>query len=163
MKLFSKMTRAAAIAASAMVATPIFADGGTLVIESTQVPRHLSGGAIILITHDMGAISEMADTVAVMHAGRVIEEGSADDVLDHPQHPYTRGLIDCTPAMAKANNMGELAEIPGVVPPLHLLGAGSAFAGRCGHANQRCTNVKPVLTTAGHHPAASFGVEEARL
>ena len=57
------------------------------------------GAAIILITHDMGAISEMADRVAVMYAGRIIEEGRADDILDHPQHPYTRGLISCIPSL----------------------------------------------------------------
>ncbi|CAG0911731.1 unnamed protein product, partial [Cyprideis torosa] len=86
------------------------------------------GAAIVLITHDMGAISEMADRVAVMYAGRVIEQARADDVLDNPQHPYTRGLIGCIPALGKDET--ELREIPGVVPPLHMLGAGCAFADR---------------------------------
>lgn len=121
------------------------------------------GAAIILITHDMGAISEMADRVAVMYAGRVIEQSSADDVLDFPQHPYTRGLINCIPSMAKGSFDHELAEIPGVVPPLHLLGAGCAFAERCGFSNDRCTTAKPALGSTGHHPAACFGVEEGRL
>jgi peptide/nickel transport system ATP-binding protein len=121
------------------------------------------GTAILLITHDMGAISEMADRVAVMYAGRVIEESLADDVLDHPQHPYTRGLIECIPALGKGDTPGELAEIPGVVPPLHLLGAGCAFADRCAYENARCTTAKPVLGTSGHHPAACFAVEEGRI
>ena len=68
------------------------------------------GAAIILITHDMGAISEMADRVAVMYAGRIIEEGRADDILDHPQHPYTRGLISCIPSLDQTQD--RLREIP---------------------------------------------------
>ena len=119
------------------------------------------GAAIILITHDMGAISEMADRVAVMYAGRVIEEASADSVLDTPQHPYARGLIDCIPALGKGDTA--LKEIPGVVPPLHLLGAGCAFAARCAHANARCLSEKPLLANHGHHPSACHAVEEARI
>lgn len=119
------------------------------------------GAAIILITHDMGAISEMADRVAVMYAGRVIEEASADSVLDTPQHPYARGLIDCIPALGKGDTA--LKEIPGVVPPLHLLGAGCAFAARCAHANARCLSEKPQLINHGHHPSACHAVEEARI
>jgi len=119
------------------------------------------GAAIILITHDMGAISEMADRVAVMYAGRVIEEARADDVLDYPQHPYARGLIDCIPALGKADR--ELKEIPGVVPPLHLLGAGCAFADRCAHRFDRCSREKPLLAAHGHHPVACHAVEEGRI
>ncbi|MCV6584263.1 MAG: ABC transporter ATP-binding protein [Marinibacterium sp.] len=119
------------------------------------------GAAIVLITHDMGAISEMADRVAVMYAGRVIEEASADDVLDFPQHPYARGLIDCIPALGRPDH--RLAEIPGVVPPLHLLGAGCAFAQRCAHRNDRCDREKPSLVNHGRHPVACHGAEESRL
>jgi peptide/nickel transport system ATP-binding protein/oligopeptide transport system ATP-binding protein len=119
------------------------------------------GAAIILITHDMGAISEMADRVAVMYAGRVIEQAHADDVLDHAQHPYTRGLISCIPALGKGDT--ELREIPGVVPPLHMLGAGCAFAERCAHRNGRCDSEKPQLVNHGHHPAACHAVQEGRI
>lgn len=119
------------------------------------------GAAIILITHDMGAISEMADRVAVMYAGRVIEQASADDVLDFPQHPYTRGLISCIPALGKGDT--ELREIPGVVPPLHMLGAGCAFTERCAHRFGRCDTEKPLLVDHGHHPAACHVVEEGRI
>ena len=121
------------------------------------------GAAIILITHDMGAISEMADRVAVMYAGRVIEEANADDVLDYPQHPYSRGLISCIPALGKADEGAQLAEIPGVVPPLHMLGAGCAFADRCAHRNARCDSERPLLVNHGHHPAACHAVEEGRI
>ena len=122
------------------------------------------GTAIVLITHDMGAIAEMADRVAVMYAGRVIEEGRADDILDDPKHPYTRGLIDCIPNLGKGDGAEPepLAEIPGVVPPLHLLGDGCAFAERCGHRFDRCDAARPVLAGEGH-PAACHAVEEGRL
>ena len=119
------------------------------------------GAAIVLITHDMGAISEMADRVAVMYAGRVIEDASADDVLDMPLHPYSRGLINCIPNLGRDDD--SLAEIPGVVPPLHLLGAGCAFADRCVHKAPRCEVEKPLLINHGHHPAACHAVEEGRL
>jgi peptide/nickel transport system ATP-binding protein/oligopeptide transport system ATP-binding protein len=118
------------------------------------------GVAIILITHDMGAVSEMADRVAVMYAGRVVEQSTADNVLDMPQHPYARGLIDCIPALGKGET--ELKEIPGVVPPLHLLGAGCAFADRCALKNARCETEKPLLLNHGHHLAACHAVEEGR-
>ncbi|WP_121630614.1 ABC transporter ATP-binding protein [Tropicibacter alexandrii] len=114
------------------------------------------GAAILMITHDMGAVSEMADRVAVMYAGRVIEEGLADDVLDHPRHPYTRGLIGCIPSLDHA---GALKEIPGVVPPLHLLGEGCSFAERCDFARQTCRARQPVLRGAAHR-VACFGAQE---
>ena len=117
------------------------------------------GVAIVLITHDMGAIAEMTDRVAVMYAGRVIEQGLSDQILDDPLHPYTRGLIGCIPvlgrAAASADRLPPLAEIPGVVPPLHLLGKGCAFADRCALADDRCRADRPLLSAAGHgHPVA---------
>ncbi len=119
------------------------------------------GAAILLITHDMGAVSEMADRVAVMYAGRVIETGTADSVLDAPQHPYTRGLIGCIPSLDTAGD--GLAEIPGVVPPLHLLGAGCAFAERCLHVRDTCRDTKPRLTEKAGHHVACFGAQEGWL
>lgn len=111
------------------------------------------GVAIMMITHDMGAIAEMADRVAVMYAGRVIEEGAADDIIDHPGHPYTRGLIGCIPALDEAVSQVDrprpLSEIPGVVPPLHLLGNGCAFAERCSEVHSACNTI-PSLTGGAH-------------
>ena len=110
------------------------------------------GVAIIMITHDMGAISEMADRVAVMYAGKMIEEGGADAILDQPGHPYTKGLIGCIPvldpAVALSDRPRPLAEIPGVVPPLHLLGAGCAFAERCGEVHDACKTAPALLGTS---------------
>jgi peptide/nickel transport system ATP-binding protein/oligopeptide transport system ATP-binding protein len=112
------------------------------------------GVAIVLITHDMGAIAEMTDRVAVMYAGRIIEQGLSDAILDNPMHPYTRGLIGCIPVLgreaASAERLPPLAEIPGVVPPLHLLGEGCAFADRCALADDQCRRARPALTDKGH-------------
>jgi peptide/nickel transport system ATP-binding protein/oligopeptide transport system ATP-binding protein len=120
------------------------------------------GVAIVLITHDMGAIAEMADRVAVMYAGKVVEQGDADDILDHPRHPYTSGLIGCIPVLGKAageaERMPPLAEIPGIVPPLHLLGNGCAFADRCQLVHERCRAEKPTLSGDSHR-AACFAAE----
>ncbi|MCB1388023.1 MAG: ABC transporter ATP-binding protein [Rhodobacteraceae bacterium] len=115
------------------------------------------GVAIVLITHDMGAIAEMTDRVAVMYAGRVIEQGTSDQILDNPLHPYTRGLIGCIPVLgreaASSDRLPPLAEIPGVVPPLHLLGKGCAFAARCALADEHCRAVRPPLRDLGHRVA----------
>ncbi len=112
------------------------------------------GVAIVLITHDMGAIAEMTDRVAVMYAGRIIEQGTSDQILDNPLHPYTRGLIGCIPVLGReagdAASLPPLAEIPGIVPPLHLLGDGCAFAERCALADDYCRAVRPPLEEKGH-------------
>jgi peptide/nickel transport system ATP-binding protein/oligopeptide transport system ATP-binding protein len=120
------------------------------------------GVAVLLITHDMGAIAEMADRVAVMYAGRIVEKGGADEILDNPLHPYTRGLIGCIPALGKEageeGRMRPLAEIPGIVPPLHLLGRGCAFADRCPLAFDRCRAESPALE-GDAHKVACFAAE----
>lgn len=123
------------------------------------------GVAIVLITHDMGAIAEMVDRVAVMYAGRIIEQGRADDVLDNPLHPYTRGLIGCIPALGKSSpgdgRPPALSEIPGVVPPLHLLGKGCSFADRCALVHDRCHREKPFLSGTIHRVACHATGQEA--
>ncbi|MCW1931584.1 ABC transporter ATP-binding protein [Pararhodobacter zhoushanensis] len=123
------------------------------------------GVAIVLITHDMGAIAEMTDRVAVMYAGRVIEQGTSDQILDNPLHPYTRGLIGCIPVLGRAaastDRLPPLAEIPGVVPPLHLLGDGCAFAERCALADDHCRSVRPPLDDKGHPVACHHAGEIA--
>jgi peptide/nickel transport system ATP-binding protein len=99
------------------------------------------GMGLILITHDMGAIAEMADRVAVMYGGRVVEAGPVVDVLARPQHPYTRGLIACVPPVDLAEDApGDLVEIPGVVPSIWELQKGCPFA-------ERCSEVVPVCRT----------------
>ncbi|GAA4345718.1 ABC transporter ATP-binding protein [Variovorax defluvii] len=127
------------------------------------------GTAILLITHDMGAVAEMADRVMVMYAGRVIEQGSTEQVLGNPGHPYTRGLIDCLPELGSSSlgeDREELPEIAGVVPSIWELGSGCAFRERCPQAMARCaTEVPPMfdlnapaipLHPGVHHGAACW-------
>jgi len=128
------------------------------------------GTAIILITHDMGAVSEMADRVIVMYAGRVIEQGTTAQVVGDPQHPYTRGLIACLPALGSSQTplggRDALPEIAGVVPSIWELGTGCAFRERCPHAHARCAVEVPPLIAApdgSGHNAACWLLEEAAL
>jgi peptide/nickel transport system ATP-binding protein len=113
------------------------------------------GTAIMLITHDMGAVAEMADRVMVMYAGRVIEQGTTEQVLGLPGHPYTRGLIDCLPELGSStaasndSDRTELAEIAGVVPSIWELGSGCAFRERCPHAMPRCAAEVPPMFALG--------------
>jgi peptide/nickel transport system ATP-binding protein len=104
-----------------------------------------TGTAIIFITHDMGSIAEMADRVAVMYAGRKVEDGPVDTLLLNPRHPYTRGLIACVPHLEKNPSIKRrpLTEIPGVVPSLLLRDRGCPFAPRCTHAMQKCKKAMP--------------------
>jgi peptide/nickel transport system ATP-binding protein len=118
------------------------------------------GTAILLITHDMGAVAEMADRVIVMYAGRVVERGTCADVLRAPAHPYTKGLIACLPELGASLGDAEaapLAEIPGVVPSLWELASGCAFRERCPHAMPRCARdvppMMPARNGAGHAAA----------
>ena len=108
--------------------------------------RERTGTAVVLITHDMGAIAEMADRVAVMYAGRIVEEGAVVDVLEHPLHPYTQGLIACAPGRRQTAPGEPLLEIPGTVPSLLERRGGCAFAARCAHVMPRCRQGLPAET-----------------
>lgn len=109
------------------------------------------GTAILFITHDMGAVAEMADRVMVMYAGRVIEQGSTAEVLSAPGHPYTRGLIECLPKLGSSLGPNaleriDLPEIPGMVPSIWEFGQGCTFRARCPQAMARCaTDVPPMF------------------
>lgn len=110
--------------------------------------------AVILITHDLGVIAEMANRILVMYAGKIIEEGSLTDVFDHPFHPYTEGLITSIPSLDLGQNKdtGALREIPGVVPDLCSLPAGCTFFPRCQRRMDVCQEESPALKTVegGH-------------
>ena len=126
------------------------------IFDLLQELRDTRGTAIVLITHDMGAIAEMADRVVVMYAGRKVEEGSVEAILGQPSHPYTRGLLACRPQLQLGRaERKALQEIPGVVPPLHLLGRGCAFADRCPQMMPRCKEAYPPETQAGASHVAS--------
>ncbi|MEN8245221.1 MAG: ABC transporter ATP-binding protein [Thermodesulfobacteriota bacterium] len=111
--------------------------------------------AIIFITHDMGSIAQMADRVAVMYAGRKVEDGPVGEILGAPQHPYTRGLIACVPHLEKkpSSVRRPLTEILGVVPSLLGRAMGCPFAPRCKHALQQCRDQVPPTIEMGrnHH------------
>jgi len=119
--------------------------------------RERTGTAVMLITHDMGAIAEMADRVVVMYAGRIVEAGAVCDILSAPQHPYTRGLIACAPGRRTVAPGQPLEEIPGTVPSLLERDAGCLFANRCAKVMPRCrAELPPVTTQAGGHQVACW-------
>jgi peptide/nickel transport system ATP-binding protein len=102
------------------------------------------GTALIWITHDLSVIAGLADRIAVMYAGRIVETGDAASILDRPLHPYTHGLIGSVPSR---NKRGErLRQIPGTTPNLLSLPAGCAFRMRCAHANAACETEPPAET-----------------
>ena len=124
--------------------------------------KERTGTSIILITHDMGTIAEMADRVVVMYAGRIVEEGPVDPILEAPLHPYTRGLITCVPHLEDhpSPQRQPLTEISGMVPALTALGRGCAFAPRCAHAMDRCREQAPALIGEDEHRVACWLYED---
>jgi peptide/nickel transport system ATP-binding protein len=108
-----------------------------------ELRRELRLG-MLFITHDLGVVAQVADRVAVMYAGRVVEEGFTADVLRHPQHPYTQGLLRAAPRLER----GKLTPIPGTVPPLDRLPAGCAFGPRCEYHRTECDAAVPELRAA---------------
>jgi len=106
------------------------------------------GTSIVIITHDLGVIAEVADRVVLMYAGQVIEEGEVEHIFNRPRHPYTRALLDTMPQ----NHHGDdapLTVIPGVVPSPTDWPAGCRFALRCAHATERCDEEVPTLDVLG--------------
>lgn len=98
---------------------------------------------IILITHDLGVIAELADKVSVMYAGKVVEEATVDELFAEPKHPYTQGLLASIPVLGEVKE--RLAVIPGSVPSLRNLPAGCRFAGRCPYVMDICRTEEPGL------------------
>ncbi len=117
------------------------------------------GTAIILITHDLGVVAEMAQRVVVMYAGRTVEEGTVDSIFRRPLHPYTVGLLGSVPRLYSSLDVGSeeqrLQEIRGTVPSLREEIVGCAFAERCDFATERCRTQTPPLEKKrdGHHAA----------
>ena len=112
--------------------------------------RKDTGTSIILITHDMGAVAEMAERMIVMYAGRNAEIGPVDRIIKHPRHPYTKGLISCVPHIVAnlTEERHELAEVPGIVPSLREFGRNRClFASRCDYRSEECVNQRPPTIT----------------
>ncbi len=121
------------------------------------------GSAIMLITHDLGVVAEMAQRVVVMYAGRMVEEGAVEAIYLRPMHPYTRGLIGAVPRLGSSlSEVGRtnLTEIGGQVPSLREKIVGCVFAGRCPMADDFCRRVAPAVEEKSpHHSAACHYAE----
>ncbi len=117
------------------------------------------GAAVMLITHDMGVIAETCDRVAVMYAGRVAEIGPVHEVINHPAHPYTAGLMACIPDMTQDRE--NLYQIDGAMPRLNAIPQGCAYNPRCPQVFARCTQARPDLMPAGATQAACWLRENA--
>jgi len=151
----------------------LIADEPTTALDATvqaqilQLIRDLqaeSGAGMILITHDLGVVAEVADRVAVMYAGRIVESGPADAVFADPQHPYTLGLMGSAPGFLGGAPGGRLATIPGLVPTAATMPPGCRFATRCPFAAPRCAQTPPLAEAApGHRVACWFAPLEERL
>jgi len=119
---------------------------GQILHEMQRLCRE-SGTALLWITHDLSVIAGLADDVCVMYAGRIVEAGTVDDVLDNPMHPYTRGLLDSVPS---SNTPGRpLSQIRGMTPSLLQLGEACAFRERCSRAVDTCRAAPPVRVSGG--------------
>ncbi len=128
-----------------------------------------TGMSVMLITHDLGVVAEVADFVVVMYAGRVVETARTEELFANPQHPYTRGLMGSLPGVRKRSESAtakqqdgsrrRLATIRGVVPDLRSLPAGCRFRDRCDVAIAACAAEEPKLLGKGEHRAACFVAE----
>ncbi|MBW2443678.1 MAG: ABC transporter ATP-binding protein [Deltaproteobacteria bacterium] len=150
--------------AMAMVCGPklLIADEPTTALDVTIQAQILSlmtdlkeevAMSLLLITHDLGVVAQMASRVMVMYAGQIVEEAGVVDVFDHPFHPYTRGLLKSAPRTAYPGNRSRrLIEIPGTVPPLTRQLVGCKFTERCRHSFELCRQQQPTLfqISSGH-------------
>ena len=162
--------------AMALACTPklLIADEPTTALDVTiqaqilelmaDLKRKVSA-AIVLITHDLGVVAEVAERVMVMYAGRKVEEAPVGKLFRSPRHPYTQGLLGAVPKLGSSLTGVEtkLAEIPGVVPSLKERIPGCVFAGRCPIATDLCREVAPALETKapGHVAACHYAAREA--
>jgi oligopeptide transport system ATP-binding protein len=127
------------------------------ILELMQEIQQRTNSAIILITHDLGVVADMADNILVMYAGKAVEYGPADEVFYSPLHPYTWGLLESLPRH-DIDEKGALCPIVGQPPSLITLPPGCAFGPRCAYARPECWEKTPVLTDidSGHCSACLF-------
>jgi peptide/nickel transport system ATP-binding protein len=162
---FSGGMRQRVVIALALCANPmlIIADEPTTALDVSiqaqiiQLLKRLGrdhGTAVMLVTHDMGVIAETADRVAVMYAGRIAEIGPVQEVIHHPQHPYTVGLMGSIPTVGQ--DVKRLPQIEGSMPRLNAIPAGCAFNPRCPKVFDRCYVERPSLMPAGNSMAACW-------
>jgi peptide/nickel transport system ATP-binding protein len=126
--------------------------------------KHRVGAAIVLITHDLGVVAEVAERVIVMYAGRKVEEATVAQLFAQPRHPYTQGLLGSVPKLGSSltGETTRLAEIPGLVPSLKRKLDGCVFASRCQYATDLCRQVAPGLEekVPGHIAACHYAERE---
>ena len=127
--------------------------------------KNTVGAAIVIITHDLGVVAEVAERVIVMYAGRKVEEAAVGPLFRNPRHPYTQGLLGSMPKLGSSLTGTEtrLQEIPGLVPSLKRKLDGCVFASRCPHATELCTKVAPGLEekAPGHIAACHYAIKDA--
>jgi peptide/nickel transport system ATP-binding protein len=109
-----------------------------------------TGASILFITHDLGVIAEMAQKVAVMYAGKIMEEADVDTLFAYPKHPYTIGLMNSIPILGIGKKQRRLSTIPGVVPSLYKLPEGCFFNERCSVAKKDCGQSEPTMINLGN-------------
>ncbi|KAA8995173.1 ABC transporter ATP-binding protein [Affinibrenneria salicis] len=138
----------------------IIADEPTTALDVTiqaQILRMLRelqkefGLAVIFITHDLGVVARIADRVAVMYAGQIVETAPVMTLFNHPHHPYTRALLDCIPTQGKTIPGQPLNAIPGVVPSLIGIQQGCAFSNRCCRCTDICRQETPYVDVTDQH------------
>lgn len=128
------------------------------ILELINELKNKLGAAIIMVTHDLGVISEVADDVQVMYAGKVVEFSTVDDIFERPLHPYTSGLMSCIPKINE--EVEELAVIKGMVPSFDDMPKGCAFSPRCGFAKKMCEDSMPPLYDIDGHKVRCFKYSE---
>jgi oligopeptide transport system ATP-binding protein len=133
------------------------------ILELIKDLRRRLGTAVVLVTHDLGVVAGMADDIAVMYAGRIVEYGPAREIFRNPKHPYTQGLLASKPRL---DTRGALRPIRGLPPHLGALPEGCRFRPRCDYAHERCQQYPAQLPASPGHWAACWlldqKVEEAR-
>ena len=156
--------RQRAMIAMALACTPdiLIADEPTTALDVTTQAQILDllaqlqadfGMAMLFITHDLGVVAEIADEVAVMYLGDVVEQGSVFDVFAQPRHPYTQALMNSIPKLARKADRVRLSPIKGTVPAPKDRPVGCAFTSRCPYAFEPCATIRPERTMVGknHH------------
>lgn len=118
-----------------------------LILDVIRDLKQTANTAFVLITHDLGVVAGLADRVAVMYAGRIVETGTVDAIFARPRHPYTQGLLSCTPRLDGPVAQA-LPTIPGQPPNLQNLPPGCSFQPRCGYALDQCRAARPELRAA---------------
>jgi peptide/nickel transport system ATP-binding protein len=131
---------------------PTTALDATVQIQILLLIRELQkeyGLSVIFVTHDIGVAAEVADRIAVMYAGRIVEEGTVSEIINDPRHPYTQGLLGARVELAHGRD--RLITIPGSPPDLTDMPPGCAFAPRCPNADDRCRSDVPDLVSASRN------------